>query len=90
MFFRSICATALAFAATVLTVSPAIAQGETFASYLDAVAQKARGEGVRQSTIDRVFPVLRRMSVCLRWTVTMSRPAPASIQPPGFPGCRAI
>jgi len=55
MFFRSICATALAFAATVLTVSPAIAQGETFASYLDAVAQKARGEGVRQSTIDRVF-----------------------------------
>ena len=45
-----------AFAA-ILTVStaPASAQSETFDQYLDIVAQHARAEGVRQSTIDAVF-----------------------------------
>ncbi|WP_442864405.1 lytic murein transglycosylase [Aurantiacibacter sp. MUD11] len=42
-------------AAIVLTVTPATAQEEPFDEYLATVAQKARGEGVSQATIDRVF-----------------------------------
>jgi len=42
-------------AIALFTVSPAAAQAEPFDEYLQAVAQKARAEGVRQSTIDQVF-----------------------------------
>ena len=40
--------------ALTLTV-PAAAQDQSFDAYLASVAQKARNEGVRQTTIDRVF-----------------------------------
>ncbi len=48
-------AIALAIAASFLAASPAVAQDESFATYLDSVAGKARAQGVSQATIDRVF-----------------------------------
>ncbi|KLE33627.1 lytic transglycosylase [Aurantiacibacter gangjinensis] len=42
-------------AALLLTTAPASAQQQSFSSYLDDVAEKARDEGVSQATIDRVF-----------------------------------
>ncbi len=45
----------LAFAASLLVVSPASAQNQTFNAYLETVAEQARSEGVSQATINRVF-----------------------------------
>lgn len=47
-------AAALTLSVPVLT-GPAAAQDQSFDSYLATVAQKARAEGVRQTTIDQVF-----------------------------------
>ncbi|RJY08464.1 lytic murein transglycosylase [Aurantiacibacter aquimixticola] len=49
---RSFC---LAISAICLLATPAAAQTQSFDSYLQTVAAKARAEGVSQRTIDRVF-----------------------------------
>lgn len=52
---RSLRHFSLTIAASLLAAPPACAQDQTFETYLDSVAAKARSEGVSQTTISRVL-----------------------------------
>lgn len=59
MILSALRLTGIVLATTLLAAplfgTPASAQTQTFSSYLEDVAQRARAEGVSQTTIDRVF-----------------------------------
>ncbi|MDE1466746.1 lytic murein transglycosylase [Aurantiacibacter sp. D1-12] len=55
MITKSLRHLGIAISACLLATGPAQAQNQSFDSYLDDVAERARAEGVSQATIDRVF-----------------------------------
>ena len=58
MIFKTLRRLGAIAAVSMIAASPAAAQDESFAEYMDVVAEHARAEGVTQQTIDAVLPGL--------------------------------